>query len=128
MFGNNLQYNLSVDGPWKQFQERDVHNGSEAAKLMYDVDTRMASKEIAFLVFEHLLRVLPDMPTTLEECGRMMETISKKNGGEKWKELVKERRKREKQVIDKIISRQQDDLAKATQKFEYAYRVNQRRT
>ena len=93
MFGSNLQYNLSVEGPWKQFQDRDVHNLNEAARLVYDVDTQIISRESAFMVFEHRLRGLNDMPATLEECGRMLqETTKGVVRTDKWKAVAKKLR------------------------------------
>jgi hypothetical protein len=78
---SNLNYNLNVEAPWKQFLDRDVHNPSEAAKLLHDVDIQTGNKAAAYMVFEHRLRVLADMPKTLEECGGLMMELKQGSHG-----------------------------------------------
>ena len=56
---------------------------SEAAKLIYDVDIQINSKEAAYMVYDHKLRVITDMPATLEECS------SQRLRMERWKDLRK---------------------------------------
>ncbi len=64
VFGGNFNYNLAVDGPWKQFQDRDVENVNESARLVYDTDAQVVTKESAFIVFHYQLRKLSEMPAT----------------------------------------------------------------
>lgn len=93
VFGDNLQYSLSVEGPWKQFQDRDVHNVNEAAELVYDVSTQITNREAAFMVFQNRLATLNDMPTVLEECARMMQTAVKRvTSTDRWKAVAKKNR------------------------------------
>ena len=125
MFGTNLQYNLSVEGPWKQFQDRNVHDPSEAAKLVYDVDTQIISKESAFMVFENRLRVLTDMPATLEECGRLMQTFTKATArGERWKAVAKAKRQQDRQATEGRLKVARDVFFGEEHKFKAMYREN----
>ena len=96
MFGNRLQTTLAVEGPWKQFQGRNVQDLSEATKLLYDVDIQINSKEAAYMVYDHKLRVITDMPATLEECSRLIRDMSFAKGPrdeEPWRMIAKERRR-----------------------------------
>ena len=92
MFGNRLQTTLAVEEPWKQFQGRNVQDLSEAAKLLYDVDIQINSKEAAYMVYDHKLRVITDMPATLEECSRLIRDMSFAKGPrdeEPWKVVAR---------------------------------------
>ena len=101
MFGNRSQTTLAVEGPWKQFQGRNVQDLSEAAKLLYDVDIQINSKEAVYMVYDHKLRVITDMPATLEECSRLIRDMSfakGPRGEETWKVVAKERRRQLKET------------------------------
>ena len=93
VLGSNLQYNLTLDAPWKAFQDRDVHNVNEAAKLVYDVDTQLVVTETKFMVFENRLRELNDMATTLEACSRIIQELTKgQQQVTRWKAVAKRNR------------------------------------
>ena len=101
MFSTRLQTTLAVEGPWIQFQGRNVQDPSEAAKLLYDVDTQTNAKETAYMVYDHTLRAITDMPTTLEECSRLMTNMAFTKGSEDeepWKEVARERRRQSKET------------------------------
>lgn len=122
VFGSNLQYNLSVEGPWKQFQDRDVRDVNEAAKIVYDVDTQLISRESAFMVFEHCLRGLNDMPATLEECGRLLQDKSKdKKKIDKWKSVAAKTRAMQKQYCEDKVKKIRDAYLSEDTSFNALY-------
>jgi hypothetical protein len=111
---NNLHYNLNIEAPWKQYIDRDVHNPNEAAKLLHDVEMQIANKSAAYMVFEHRLRVLPDMPKTLEECGPLMAEL--REGGQGiasgWRETAAMLRQMAKNKTDVALGHLQNEVAR----------------
>ena len=124
MFGNRLQTTLAVEGPWKQFQGRNVQDLSEAAKLLYDVDIQINSKEAAYMVYDHKLRVITDMPATLEECSRLIRDMSFAKGPrdeEPWKIVAKERRRQLKETTTGRVQALKKAYLEAEMRFNDQY-------
>ena len=114
MYGEtNLNYHLNVEAPWKQYLERDVFNPAEATKLLYDVDTQIGNKAAAYMVFEHRLRVLPDMPRTLEDCAPLVQQLKRiGQTGTAWKDTAFMLRQMAKNKADVAIGYLQNEVAR----------------
>jgi len=64
--GNAINYKIPI--PWKQYQDRDVTDHSEAVKVIYEIDANESQKLKCFLIFQEILKKIEGMPETLRVC------------------------------------------------------------
>ena len=64
--GNAVSYKIPI--PWKQYQDRNVIDHSEAVRVIYEIDANESQKLKCFLIFQEVLKKIENMPETLRVC------------------------------------------------------------
>lgn len=93
------------DKAWKRWKAVKLEDPSEAARVVYEVDTAKADKFECFQILEKLLHRLTDMPAALEECQIAMSTLKETGAGTDWKAVAAAKRDHQKRGLADDIKR-----------------------
>jgi hypothetical protein len=64
-----------MDAPWKRYEDMDMSDPKEAAKLVKEADSGTDDKRETFEVYKKMLYSVQDMPKTLAACTKKMKDV-----------------------------------------------------
>jgi hypothetical protein len=114
-----LAYNCVIESPWGPYEKFDVKDPKEVARLLYEVDVKIAEKQTCFKVYEHLLHELHAMPVVLEQCGNWMNEYKElKEAGNGWMIAARSQRTQKLKDVSRRLDSLQEMMLKARESLD----------